>query len=422
LVHEGSSRLVLTAIDRAGNMNSVDLLVELDTTPPWLEVLEPLDGSLVAAPFTNLEGRTEAFAEVSVNGDPVPVADGRFTEVVPLTEGVNAVTVTARDDLGNERTLSIVVVRDTIPPDIEISQPKGDYRTNIAVFTLTGTLRYMSSHDVKWMRLNGRPSPVPPEAAGTFQTWCVLAEGENRIVFEAEDRAGNVFRRVFNVTLDTRPPELTVTSPSDGTTVNSTSVHITGQVEGAVDLLVNNESLDFDPGPFRHLVALTPSDIPIGEPNTIEVRAVDEVGNEVVIHLTVFCDILGPGLLLEQIPNMTIEDLVLINGTVGDVKDLAAVLIGESVVEVDPDGTFSVTWRLTETITELRLRAVDHVGNEDAQDVTIVMKREDDGPSDGGEEGISSTEVIGLAVLLFFVGALMAFFATRYFEREKSVD
>lgn len=418
LVREGASRIVLTAIDRVGNTHSVDLQVELDTTPPWLEVREPLDGSLVAAPFTNLEGRTEAFAEVSVNGDPVPVSDGQFTEVVYLVEGVNPVMVTVRDDLGNERTVSILVVRDMTPPDIVISQPKGDFRTKYPAFTLVGTLGYIWSHDVKWIRLNGRPWAVPSNM-GVFQMRCALREGENRVVFEAEDHAGNVFSRVFNVTLDTVPPSLTVTSPTNGTTVNSTSVYVTGQVEGAVELNFNNEPFDFLPGPFSQLVLLKASEDPIGEPNTIEVRAVDDVGNEVVIILEVFCDILGPGLILDEVPNMTTEDLIYINGSIGDLEDLAALLIGEVVVEVDPDGTFSVTWRLTETITELSVRAVDHVGNEDALDSTIVLERQDDGPSDGGEEGISSTVVLGLAVLLFLVGAVVAFLLTRYIEHDE---
>lgn len=419
LANEGMNIIGITAIDPAGNTFSFDLQVTLDTTPPWLDILQPLNKTLVAAPFTSLEGRTEDMAEVSVNGDPVPVSNGQFTEVVHLTEGVNHVTVATRDDLGNERTLTLLVIRDMTPPDIEINFPKGDYRTNGAGFLLTGTLPYMS-HDVKWMRLNGRPSPVSPEASGVFTTWCSLQEGENRVVFEAEDHAGNVMSRVFNVTLDTIPPTLIVTTPSHGTTINTKTVLVTGRVEGAVDLYINDLSVSFGPGGFDYQVTLTHSDTPIGELNVIEVRAVDDVGNVATAVLEVICDINGPGLTLEPVPEMTREELVFVNGSVGDVSDVAAIHIGESVIECDADGTFSVLWHLSEPITELLVKAVDHVGNEDVQNITIVLDRQTDDQDGGEEEGISTPLLLGLFVLLFVTGAIVTFLTLRHIDQGRS--
>ena len=213
---------------------------------------------------------------------------------------------------------------------------------------------------------------------------------------------------------------LIVTSPTDGSAVNWSSVYISGMVGGAVDLQFNNESVAFDVGEFNQLVALTSSRTPAGEPNVIVVRAGDEVGNVATVVLKIMCDRMGPGLTLEPVPEITEEELVFINGSVGDVDDVAAIHLGGSVIECDADGTFSVLWRLSGPITELRVRAVDHVGNEDVQNITIVLDRQTDGPDGGGEEGISTPLILGLIAILFVLGVLVTLFALRHIDRGRT--
>ena len=66
---------------------------------------------------TTIRGKSEVGTLVTVNGEIVPVgADGEFSASVPLDEGKNAFSVTARDLLGREKTETrkINVASDTL--------------------------------------------------------------------------------------------------------------------------------------------------------------------------------------------------------------------------------------------------------------------------------------------------------------------
>jgi hypothetical protein len=84
--------------------------VTLDTTGPQL-TWSPAEHTGVFASSVTVTGTaTDLYAgvaEVLVNGQPAALAgDGSFSVDVPLAEGVNTVTVTARDRVGNETSES----------------------------------------------------------------------------------------------------------------------------------------------------------------------------------------------------------------------------------------------------------------------------------------------------------------------------
>jgi hypothetical protein len=73
-----------------------------DDAPPPLAILAPAEMFVSPTPTVQLRGKTDKTARVKVNGQKVAVgADGAFTTVVNLKEGVNLVTVEAVDEAGN---------------------------------------------------------------------------------------------------------------------------------------------------------------------------------------------------------------------------------------------------------------------------------------------------------------------------------
>lgn len=73
-----------------------------DKTPPKLTILFPPEMFLSPGGQVQMKGKTERGARVKVNGQRVSVgADGVFTHLLTLKEGVNLVTIEASDAAGN---------------------------------------------------------------------------------------------------------------------------------------------------------------------------------------------------------------------------------------------------------------------------------------------------------------------------------
>lgn len=104
---EGTYQLSVTANDLAGNVNSIVVQFTIDKTPPALSIASPVDGSKVTVNAINVQGSTEAGANVTLNAGTYQVTlaadtQGQFTFVqIPLVAGVNTINVSARDLVGN---------------------------------------------------------------------------------------------------------------------------------------------------------------------------------------------------------------------------------------------------------------------------------------------------------------------------------
>ncbi len=103
---EGPNELVARAVNAGGAAETDPVTVVLDTTAPTLEWL-PGEGTAVLEPVVTVSGTVAdehaGVTSVTVQGEPVEVADdGTFGAEVSLDPGVNEVTVTATDAVGNE--------------------------------------------------------------------------------------------------------------------------------------------------------------------------------------------------------------------------------------------------------------------------------------------------------------------------------
>ena len=80
------------------------------STPLFLTIVEPANGSVVNVNTITIRGKTLADAVVSINGDLVDVdSNGNFSMTVTLEEGSNVFDIIATDEAGDEETTELVV-------------------------------------------------------------------------------------------------------------------------------------------------------------------------------------------------------------------------------------------------------------------------------------------------------------------------
>ena len=108
----GENTIAVVARDILGNKAEEVVHLILDTEPPSLIVLFPLDGYITEEDSVTVDGRTDVGASVTVNGEEVAIDDkGLFSKKVDLEIGVKNITVVSTDQAGNKAKVVISVER-----------------------------------------------------------------------------------------------------------------------------------------------------------------------------------------------------------------------------------------------------------------------------------------------------------------------
>jgi len=110
---EGDYPLCVAVEDAEGRRSDcVSFTYRYDVTPPMvLRLLEPTTPEVTGDEVT-LKGETEAGASLTLNGEPVPVAeDGHFAITVPLSLGDNPFLLESCDAAGNCASLDFTLTR-----------------------------------------------------------------------------------------------------------------------------------------------------------------------------------------------------------------------------------------------------------------------------------------------------------------------
>jgi hypothetical protein len=181
--------VTVDAVDIAGNHNFTARKVVLDTRPPFLRLLSPVDGSITNNPSAVLEGEAEAGSMLMIAGASLQIqgsAPSRtsFSVPVQLHEGLNTFVITALDAAGNQNSSSLHLTLDTVPPPLTIVSPGNGSRTAASTVLIEG-----ETEPGVMVTVNGQPVPVG--RTGSFSLEVRLSSGGNRIAVRAQDAAGN---------------------------------------------------------------------------------------------------------------------------------------------------------------------------------------------------------------------------------------
>ncbi|MCD6506783.1 Ig-like domain-containing protein, partial [Candidatus Poribacteria bacterium] len=118
---DGDKTITATATDVVGHESSDSIAVILDTTPPQIQITQPVDGSWTNQTSITVTGTVSDanLDTVTVNGVQATVTDGSFTaQGVQLQEGDNTITATATDKAANTAQVTVTVKLDTVKPSL----------------------------------------------------------------------------------------------------------------------------------------------------------------------------------------------------------------------------------------------------------------------------------------------------------------
>ncbi len=299
---EGNHTLYYYAVDNAGNIeatNSKTILI--DKSVPTL-TFNPLQSN-----WTNKDVTVQITASDSLSGVKsiayalIPVNDSCDTaSYIELNGNVAAVTISksgewkicayATDNVGNKMPIqtSEVYEVDKDAPNITIASPQNnDYINTKEVYVkwdATDSLSGINNYEVY---VDGSLIANTTQNDYTLN----LLDGTHTIEVKAYDKAGNSNSANVTVTVDTVAPQVKITSPADGSVLNSSNVNLvwTGSDQNLDHYLVYLDG---------KLVANTTSNsytLSLNEGKyTVKVVAVDKAGNENASEVTFVVDLNAP--------------------------------------------------------------------------------------------------------------------------------
>jgi hypothetical protein len=359
---EGVHEIAIRAVDVADNNKTVVLSsVEIDLTPPYLEVLDPVkDTWSTSAENYTIRGRTKGQSSLIVNRQVVPVdEEGFWSSVQEIHSGSNEFSITAVDHVGNTITFVKTIVRDSTVPKLILTSPPVGMWTNISQVEVKGITEIGAN-----IRINGEPVPT---FGGRFAQNVFLTEGLNRIKVEAIDKASNVMTVIREVNLDSIPPVLRIENPLGNMLTSDPMLAIQGTIDDpSVEAVVINGLLV----PVQGLAFLKEFRLDEGL-NPIQVEVWDMALNYAVRYFMITLDSQPPMLTLTEpeLSTVTTEPTVRLRGRL-DPTALLTVRGEPQHKDFDPDEMIRIedTWRfdaypLVKGLNLIHLEAVDAVGN-----------------------------------------------------------
>jgi hypothetical protein len=191
-----------------------------DLSSPTVTIASPADGLVTSASSITVSGQVLDESGTTVTSTPgtdvvsLPAGGGTYALNVPLlVEGANTIAVHAIDDPQNEPGgTSIVVVRDSLAPELTVTSPAenavlADAFAEFAVAVADATaVSVTASGEVR----------TAPEGGGILVFPLALSPGINVVQFTAVDAAGNAAAVVRTVFVDLDLPLVAITSPANG--------------------------------------------------------------------------------------------------------------------------------------------------------------------------------------------------------------
>jgi hypothetical protein len=303
--------------------------------------------------------------KVSVNGIPAVMEGGAFKAKVDIVEGKNTILAEAVDSFGNSGSYCIAVILDSTQPAIAITSHPPNSLINTKAVTLSGIADKKAKSVTMTASAGGRTVPIPVEVTeGSFTAKKVmLEEGPNTITARAVSLAGNAGSSTVKITVDTTPPAIAITSPSNMTMTNKKMITVIGTVDDPTAMVeVNNSPVQVAKGTF----SLTNMNLSEGN-NLITATAVDQAGNRAPpAAVTVVLKTTPPAApVFDKLPSSTRRSSVTVTGTAeqGSQVEIFVNNRSQGAVRTDGKGAFSLKVTLIAGNNAFTAVTTDSVGN-----------------------------------------------------------
>ncbi|NYT11262.1 MAG: hypothetical protein GKC03_01765 [Methanomassiliicoccales archaeon] len=229
-LQDGEHIFEVVIFDLVGHSSSDSLSVTVDTTPPELEILDPVDGLLTNHSDIevrwSLEDADDSSLEISIDGSEwISIGAVESLEIDLDGEGEHILELRVNDEAGNTAVDSVSVYLDTTPPVLLIETPEE--------FQLFNS----SAVCIAWLASDNLSEPISCYISIDGGSWMSLGsmasynivdqdDGDHTVAVKAFDQAGNSFTRSVSYKVDTSPPSIEIEWPSGGSVLNQTDVTI----------------------------------------------------------------------------------------------------------------------------------------------------------------------------------------------------
>ncbi len=345
----GQNTITITASDASGNTGAAALTVIVpDTVPPTVAITLPTGNATYAtsvSPLVLSGTASDNVGVVSVAWSTSRGKNGTCTGTstwsssgITLLQGLNTITISAKDAAGNTGTATLAVTfTDVTPPVISITSPTTDptFDTNNAQLTIGGTASDDSLvASVSWTDDRGGSGTCTGTTAWNASK-IALKPGANVITVTAKDPTGNSTSATLTVAFtDITPPSVVIMSPTANPTYDSTSSPINISGTSSDDVGVASVAWSDDRGGAgtctgTNTWSATNLKLALGD-NVITVTAKDASGNSGTTTLTVtYRDITPPAVAITSPTSSktytTTNYTISIGGTAADAVDVASV-------------------------------------------------------------------------------------------------
>ncbi len=396
-LEEGNNTLVFRATDPAGNIAEVVRNVTLKTVGPSIRISEPRDGTVTNQNPITIRGTTNG-TRAEIDGNPVQLeTDGSFSYNYSFPDdGQRSIVATAWDEVNNSGFARVRVEYDITPPSIDISSPSNGSRTNLEGVEVSGKIIGASN-----ATLNGQDLQIGAE--GIFSGTIQLVEGWNEIAIRAQDLAGNLNATSVSVFLDTKI-QLDITSPSDGTLINTSSITIQGQTDPDAAIVIGNQSIENQAGNFSQTVQLAEG------LNKVTVSSADLAGNRIEKTIRITVDTISPTITIIS----PLETTVKLQNLELRLRSESGAVVTVNGAPVDGAGdVFTFTGTLRKGGNRFIITARDAAGNVNTAEVIMTYV-----PPKKPESPVTIDNRLLLTIVIIIVVAVGAIIGYLYLRKK----
>ena len=330
---EGIHPFTAVVSNADGGQTQATVYFVVDMVPPKVTITSPNDGLVTSTPVITITGTvddTEASLRFGWYDSWIPVEDGTFTAQYTLVrEGLNYVSVTARDPAENYSSFTLRIILDTKPPQINVNSPSEGEAVNTATLSITGSIIDENINEVT-VSVNDGQLQILPLTGTNFSGVVNLNPGQNILVFHAVDKAGNTASVTHSALLDAQVPAVTITAPQTGVVVSG-SITVAAEASDTASGITNvtfyidgqaQTSLNQPPFNFTLDTSMLASGL-----HTITASALDRAGNKAEGSVSVTIDNLAPIVAITTpTPGTTLSGLVTVSVQASDaISEIAGV-------------------------------------------------------------------------------------------------
>lgn len=296
---DGAYYWTVAAIDREGFPGPTSprgfFYIFSDTTHPFLYVIHPQEQDIFKTDTLHITGETEAGVQLYIDGQAASLDGGRFEMAYRLSEGINKITVAARDAGGNESRILRTVIY-AAPRAVQIDYDAAvkqlgskEFLARGRTLDLKGSTVPLSSISIQDQSGATRGRTFA-DSAGRFQLSLFDLAESMPLFVSVLTPAGYQKQDTVRIQVRKDAPQIILDEQIPAVAAADT-LWLAGAVFNASRLTCNGASVPLTARRFRCSVILQPGI------NTLRLAAADDLGDETLLQQQVTLDRTPPELV-----------------------------------------------------------------------------------------------------------------------------